>query len=372
MNTHFQNDLAEILKERAAKGQISRRQMLQGFAALMGTTALGAGAARAQEGRLVFVNWGGDALDAMDEAFGTPFTEETGIEVLYDGSGPTEGAITAQVQGGNPTWDLVDADPFSSQALGRKGLMEPIDYDIVDEAKQREGFGWEYSSSCYFYSYVIAYDATRFDEPPTSIADFFDTEKFPGKRAMYKWGVGMWEALLLGDGVARSDLYPLDLDHAGNAPEVEKKIDDALDMVGLTGFDESFPRELSGGMQMRASIARAMVTEPNLLLMDEPFGALDEMTRNKLNDDVLKLWREKGWTIVFVTHSVYEAVYLSSRVVVMAARPGRIVDDIEIKEPYPRSPDFRVSTEFAGYCRQVSMALERASAMGESKEGSDS
>ena len=172
--------------------------------------------------------------------------------------------------------------------------------------------------------------------------------------------------------VRKNIRLPLDLDHAGNAPEVEKKIDDALDMVGLTGFDESFPRELSGGMQMRASIARAMVTEPNLLLMDEPFGALDEMTRNKLNDDVLKLWREKGWTIVFVTHSVYEAVYLSSRVVVMAARPGRIVDDIEIKEPYPRSPDFRVSSEFAGYCRQVSMALERASAMGESKEGSDS
>ena len=131
----------------------------------------------------------------------------------------------------------------------------------------------------------------------------------------------------------------------------------AIDTLARVGLDEHvstlLPVELSGGMQMRASIARAMVTEPNLLLMDEPFGALDEMTRNKLNDDVLKLWREKGWTIVFVTHSVYEAVYLSSRVVVMAARPGRIVDDIEIKEPYPRSPDFRVSTEFAGYCRQA-------------------
>lgn len=172
--------------------------------------------------------------------------------------------------------------------------------------------------------------------------------------------------------VRKNVRLPLDLEHAGKAPEVEKKIDDALDMVGLKGFDNSFPRELSGGMQMRASIARAMVTEPNLLLMDEPFGALDEMTRNKLNDDVLKLWKEKGWTIVFVTHSVYEAVYLSSRVVVMAARPGRIVDDITIDESYPRSPDFRVSTEFAGYCRQVSQALERASAMGEDREESDS
>ncbi|UZD67226.1 ABC transporter ATP-binding protein [Marinobacter sp. AN1] len=167
--------------------------------------------------------------------------------------------------------------------------------------------------------------------------------------------------------VRKNVRLPLDLEHAGKSVEVEQKIDDALGMVGLKGFDRSFPRELSGGMQMRASIARAMVTEPNLLLMDEPFGALDEMTRNKLNDDVLKLWKEKGWTIVFVTHSVYEAVYLSSRVVVMAARPGRIVDDIAIEEPYPRSPNFRVSTEFAGYCRQVSQALERASTMGEDR-----
>lgn len=168
--------------------------------------------------------------------------------------------------------------------------------------------------------------------------------------------------------VRKNVRLPLDLEHAGQSAQVDQKIDDALNMVGLKGFDNSFPRELSGGMQMRASIARAMITEPNLLLMDEPFGALDEMTRNKLNDDVLKLWNEKGWTIVFVTHSVYEAVYLSSRVVVMAARPGRIVDDITIDQPYPRSPDFRVSTEFAGYCRQVSQALERASAMGEDRE----
>ncbi|MEH6566865.1 MAG: ABC transporter ATP-binding protein [Halopseudomonas sp.] len=164
--------------------------------------------------------------------------------------------------------------------------------------------------------------------------------------------------------VRKNVRLPLDLEHQ-SGPETEQKIDQALDMVGLKGFDNAFPRELSGGMQMRASIARAMVTEPNLLLMDEPFGALDEMTRNKLNDDVLKLWQKNGWTIVFVTHSVYEAVYLSSRVVVMAARPGRIVDDIKIDQPFPRNADFRVSTEFAGYCRQVSQALERASAMGE-------
>lgn len=216
MNQNFRNDCMAILKERLDKGQISRRQLMQGMGALLGTTALGLGTGRAQAATddLVFVNWGGDALTAMNEAFGKPFTAETGINVRYDGSGPTEGAIIAQAKGGNPTWDLVDAEPFSAQALGRKGMIEPIDYSIVDPAKQREGFHWEYSSSCYFYSYVIAYDATQYDTPPTSLADFFDTEKFPGKRSMYKWGAGMWEAALLADGVAPEDLYPLDLERA--------------------------------------------------------------------------------------------------------------------------------------------------------------
>ncbi|MCA0942701.1 ABC transporter substrate-binding protein [Salipiger pacificus] len=248
MNSHFQNDCVEILKEREAKGQISRRQMLQGLGALMGTTAIGLGArgAQAAEGKLVFVNWGGDALDAMDEAFGQPFTAETGIKVLYDGSGPTEGAIIAQTKGGNPTWDLVDAEPFSAQALGRQGMIEPIDYAIVDPAKQREGFQWEYSSSCYFYSYVIAYDATQFDTPPTSLADFFDAEKFPGKRAMYKWGAGMWEAALLADGVAPEDLYPLDLDRA------HKKIEGFKEHIGAFwgGGAESQSLLLNGDVSM--------------------------------------------------------------------------------------------------------------------------
>ena len=157
---------------------------------------------------------------------------------------------------------------------------------------------------------------------------------------------------------------PLDLEKVSGA-ECEKKIDKALDMVGLSNFGNSYPRELSGGMQMRASIARALVTEPNLLLMDEPFGALDEMTRNKLNDDILDLWQANGWTIVFAKHSVYEAVYLSSRVVVMAARPGRIVEEITIDEPFPRGPDFRVSQSFAEYCRRVSESLEKASTLGQ-------
>jgi NitT/TauT family transport system ATP-binding protein len=113
-------------------------------------------------------------------------------------------------------------------------------------------------------------------------------------------------------------------------------------------------------MKMRASIARAMVTRPQLLLMDEPFAALDEMTRTKLNNDTLALWRTHGFTTLFVTHSVYEAVYLSQRIVVMGARPGRVVAEIAIDEPYPRTADFRVSARFNALCVEVSQALAMA------------
>jgi NitT/TauT family transport system ATP-binding protein len=154
----------------------------------------------------------------------------------------------------------------------------------------------------------------------------------------------------------------LPLDLAGvPAADAAPRVRDALAMVGLDKFAENLPRELSGGMQMRVSIARGLVTQPTLLLMDEPFGALDEITRNKLDSDLLELWREKKLTVIFVTHSIFEAVYLSNRVVVMAARPGRLIDEVAIDEPYPRGPEFRVSTEFSGYAKRLQDSLLRAS-----------
>jgi NitT/TauT family transport system ATP-binding protein len=146
----------------------------------------------------------------------------------------------------------------------------------------------------------------------------------------------------------------------GTAGGNEARIDAALQGVGLADFAMSYPRELSGGMKMRTSIARALVTEPRLLLMDEPFAALDEITRFRLNNDLLVLWQTLRKTVVFVTHSVFESVYLSQRIVVMTSRPGRVFTELAIDAPYPRDERFRTSAEYAGYCRQASEALAGA------------
>ena len=136
----------------------------------------------------------------------------------------------------------------------------------------------------------------------------------------------------------------------------------SIERVGLTDFAQAYPRELSGGMKMRTSIARALVTEPELLLMDEPFAALDEITRFKLNNDLLGVWQQLRRTVVFVTHSVFESVYLSQRIVVMTPRPGRVFTEITIPASYPRDERFRTSAEYAGFCRQVAEALGQAMA----------
>jgi NitT/TauT family transport system ATP-binding protein len=134
----------------------------------------------------------------------------------------------------------------------------------------------------------------------------------------------------------------------------------ALETVGLKDFAQAYPRELSGGMKMRVSIARALVTRPKLLLMDEPFAALDEITRQKLNDDVLRLWKETGITVVFVTHSVFESAYLSNRIVVMKARPGRVHADFPLVTSMERDAHYRTSEDYRLACERVSNMLIEA------------
>ena len=142
--------------------------------------------------------------------------------------------------------------------------------------------------------------------------------------------------------------------------DVTARVNEALERVGLADFGKAYPRELSGGMKMRVSIARAIVTGPDLLLMDEPFAALDEFTRFKLNEDLLALWQRNRWTVVFVTHSIREAVFLSERVVVMSPRPGRIVADMAVGLTAQRDAALRLGHSFADECARVTQALGEA------------
>jgi len=142
--------------------------------------------------------------------------------------------------------------------------------------------------------------------------------------------------------------------------EREQRVADAIELVGLSGHEQKYPKQLSGGMRMRASLARSLVMEPPVFLFDEPFGALDEITRERLNDELLSLFQRKGFAALFITHSIYEAVYLSTKVLVMSARPGRIVGAFDVPFAYPRSPELRFDADFAALSGEVSHALRGA------------
>jgi NitT/TauT family transport system ATP-binding protein len=198
------------------------------------------------------------------------------------------------------------------------------------------------------------------DTPSAGQIRWWNEATIPEDRPGHSMAMVFQEATLMPwANIASNARLPLDLRHIARG-ESEARVARALDLVGLSKFHQAYPRELSGGMQMRASIARALATEPNVLLMDEPFGALDEFTRNRLDADLRKLWAHHDLTVVFVTHSIYEAVFLSSKVVVMGARPGRILAEVDIQGPRNRDESFRVSSDFMAYCQQLSELLTLA------------
>lgn len=160
--------------------------------------------------------------------------------------------------------------------------------------------------------------------------------------------------------VERNVRLPLEL-HGGWNREARGKVSEVLEMVGLADFARAYPHELSGGMQMRASLARALVTDPDVLLLDEPFAALDDITRQRLNSELLALWERARFTALFVTHNVGEAVFLSHRVAVMSARPGRLIASHEIPFDFPRSATIRSTPDFAAFVGTVAATLGEAS-----------
>src|SRR5215831_9835235 len=165
--------------------------------------------------------------------------------------------------------------------------------------------------------------------------------------------------LLWRDALANVRL-PLEIGGWGKRHVAPHRPEELLELVGLKGFERAYPRQLSGGMQQRVSIARALVTGPPILLMDEPFGALDEITRDHLNQELLRIWAATGTTIIFVTHSIPEAVYLSSRVFVFTSRPGRVMEEVRIDLPSPREPSLKDTPEFVRHTAALRRALAEA------------
>lgn len=159
--------------------------------------------------------------------------------------------------------------------------------------------------------------------------------------------------------VARNVELIAELHKLGKA-ERQQLASDAIDLVGLRGFEDKYPRQLSGGMRMRASLARSLVMKPKVFLFDEPFGALDEITRERLNDELLRLFQHEGFAGLFITHSITEAVYMSTKVLVMSARPGKIIASFDVPFAYPRTHDLRYEPEFGELCGKISHALRGA------------
>lgn len=213
-SNRFGQDAALIALEKFRSGKIDRRSFLTAMAGLGLAAAMRPGPASAEANEIVVCNWGGAALDAFQKAYGEPFTKKSGIPVVIDGAGPETGAIRAMVDSKNVTWDATDGGMTDALVLGKGSYVEPIDYSIVDKSLVGDGLAAEFGICNYTYSNVLAYDSKKLSSAPASWADFFDLEKFPGKRTMCKWIQGQLEAVLLADGVKPEDIYPLDVDRA--------------------------------------------------------------------------------------------------------------------------------------------------------------
>ncbi|WP_342641167.1 ABC transporter substrate-binding protein [Rhodoligotrophos ferricapiens] len=220
MSKRFNEDLVDLARSEVKSGRMSRRDFIQvclmaGVAPIAASAGImSPGEAMAQAKELVLANFGGDAVKGMGEAWGQPFTKDSGINVVVDGATPLAGKIKAMVESGKVVWDVCDGDGFLCNQLGNQGLLEDIDYSVVDKSMVREGWAWPQGVANYTYSFVIAYKKSMFPDKPPTYADFFDVEKYPGKRTMWKYQMGGMEACLLGDGVAPDQLYPADIQRA--------------------------------------------------------------------------------------------------------------------------------------------------------------